>query len=40
MGCKKDLKLAINGEININSANMYLVNLLRKRFRLSASSEV
>ena len=28
------------GEIIINSANMYLVNLLPKRFRLSASSQV
>ena len=40
MGCLNDLKLAINGEIIINSANMYLANLLPKRFRLSASSEV
>ena len=30
----------INGEIIINCANMYLNNLLPKRFRLSASSEV
>ena len=30
----------INREIIINSANMYYVNLLPKRFRLSASSEV
>ena len=30
----------MNGEIIINSANMYLINLLPKRFRLSASSEV
>ena len=30
----------INGEIIINCANMYLDNLLHKRFRLSASSEV
>ena len=35
-----DLKLVINGEIIINSANVYLINLLPKRFRLSASSEV
>ena len=28
MGCLNDLKLAINGEIIINSANKYLVNLL------------
>ena len=34
------LKWAINGEIIINSAIMYLVNLLSKRFRFSASSEV
>ena len=40
MGCLNDLKLAINREIIINSANMYLVDLLPKRFRLSASSEV
>ena len=30
----------IYGEIIINSANMYLINLLPKRFRLAASSEV
>ena len=30
----------MNGEIIINSANMHLINLLPKRFRLSASSEV
>ena len=39
-GMLNDLKLVINVEIIINSANMYLVNLLHKRFRLSASSEV
>ena len=40
MGCQNDLYWAINGELTINSAYMYLVNLLPKRFRLSASSEV
>ena len=40
MGCYNDLKLVINGEIIINSAYMYLINLLPKRFRLSASSGV
>ena len=35
-----DLKWAITGEIIINSANMYLVNLLPKRFRLLAPAEV
>ena len=40
MGYYNDLKFVINGQIIINSANMYLVNLLPKRFRLSASSEV
>ena len=30
----------INGEKIINSIFMYLINLLPKRFRLSASSEV
>ena len=40
MGCYNDLKLVINGEIIINSANMYLINLLPKHFRLSDSSEV
>ena len=37
MGCLNDLKLVINGEIIINGANMFLINLLPKRFRLSAS---
>ena len=40
MGCQNDLKWAIKGEIIINSANMYSVNLLPKRFLLSASSDV
>ena len=40
MGCLNDLIWAINGEIIIYSANMHLVNLLPKRFRLSASTEV
>ena len=35
-GMLKCLKFTINGGIIINSANMYLVNLLPKRFRLSA----
>ena len=34
MECLNDLKWSANGEIIINSANMYLVNLLSKRFRL------
>ena len=33
------LKLATDGETIINSENMYLVNLLPKRFRPSASPE-
>ena len=33
-------KWALNRTIIIYSANMYLVNLLLKRFRLSASSDV
>ena len=39
--CLYVLKWVINGEIIINSAYMYmyLVNVLPKRFRLSASSE-
>ena len=40
MGCYNDLKWAINGEIIIKSANIYLVNFLPKRFRFSASSDV
>ena len=38
--CSNSADIGINGEIIINSANMYLINLLPKRFRLSASSEV
>ena len=40
MRCLNDVKLAINRAVIINSANMYLVNLLHKRFRLSALFEV
>ena len=39
-GMLKWFKRAINEKIIINSANMYVVNLLPKSFRLSASSEV
>ena len=39
-GCQNDLRWAISGERIINSAYMYLVNFLPKRFRLSASLDV
>ena len=39
MGCLNDLKWAINGDIMVNNANM-LINLLPKRFRLLASSDL
>ena len=35
----KSSSIYINEEIIINSANMYLVNLLLQRFHLSASSK-
>ena len=43
MGCLNYLKWIINGEIiiyNARVASLYLENLLPKRFRISASSEV